>query len=495
MKLVNLLKQANIPFHQQQVLDHDINKISINSKDIRSDDLFIAIKGANHDGHHFIDEAVLNGCKTVLFEDPYYTLIDYDHVNMIRVFDSKKALSILSNLIYDQPSKKMNLVGVTGTNGKTTITSLIYNIYTLLNTNCTLLGTNGIYINKEFHESPNTTPNALVINEMLQKSLDEQVGHAILEVSSHSVKEQRISQLDINTMIYTNFSLDHLDYHKTFDDYFYNKVLSFAYLGSCFNDKLAILNGDDPHFKSFLNFIHVKHYTYGLADFNDFRARNIICEISQMSFDFYYRDQLITHVKTKSFFGFFNIYNLLAALSYFYLNGYNINDIIERLGQIKTIKGRFDKVKTDHPIEVFIDYAHTPKSVYKILQEVKLITNRKIITVIGCGGDRDQSKRPIIGKIVTSLSDYTIFTDDNPRKEDSSAILNDIVKGVVSTNYILIPKREEAICHAINSAENDEIVLILGKGHEEYQMIQNKKFYFNDYNEALKYIELRFKEE
>lgn len=494
MKLSELLLKTRI-YYESLLFDHDINKIVINSKESGTNDIFVAIRGNTNDGHNFISEVINNGTKTIFVEEAYYAKLIYPNINIIKVRDTKKILGIISSCFYDYPSLKVDLTGVTGTNGKTTIASLIHNIYKFINIPASLIGTNGIFLHDKYLPNENTTPNSLVINEILADGNKDNINHVVMEVSSHSVKEQRVGQIAFDTMIYTNFSLDHLDYHKTLDDYFYNKVLSFAYLGNHINDKLALMNGDDEYSDKFIQFVHVNTYTYGLNEPNDFRARNVSCTLNNITFDIFFRDKFLGHVSTNKLFGFYNIYNLLAVLSFFHLKGYDLNLILNKLNNLTKVKGRFEKVETKHPINIFIDFAHTPKGVYKILQEVKLITNKKVIVVIGCGGDRDKTKRPIMGKIATTLADFTIFTSDNPRSENEQAIIDDILKGVVNDNFIAIPNRRLAIDYAVKTASNSDLILILGKGHEEFQIIKGVKYHFSDYEEALLALNNRFMED
>jgi UDP-N-acetylmuramoyl-L-alanyl-D-glutamate--2,6-diaminopimelate ligase len=270
--------------------------------------------------------------------------------------------------------------------------------------------------------------------------------------------------------------------------------LLFASLGNGHNDKQAILNGDDKYVKKFLRLTNVLAYTYGLGEENDFQARNIVCDVNEIKFDLYYHEKNVGTVTNPYLFGFFNMYNLLAILSYFYIKGYNMQNIITGVKTLRNVAGRMQKVETTHPLHVFIDYAHTPDSVYRILNEIKMVSKKPIICVVGCGGNRDKYKRPIVGKVATSIASFTIFTSDNPRHEDPNDIINDIVKGACSNHYMTIENRKEAIKTAINLGNQDEIVVILGKGHENYQQIQDTKHYFNDYEEALNQINCRFNE-
>lgn len=493
MDLYSLLEKSNIYFDKKNIFNHLVNKIEDNSLKITSNDIFVAIKGENNDGHDYIVDAINHNAKTIIYEDKYYDFQRFDNVNLVKVHDSKKALAILANFFYGEPSKKLNLIGVTGTNGKTTVTTMIYNVLELMDIKSTLIGTTGNKINDKSYPTNNTTPSALSLNQIFEESLNVGVSHAVMEVSSHAIKQQRVSQLDFNTVIYTNFSHDHLDYHKTFDDYFYSKGLLFSQLGNSFNDKMIVLNGDDKFFHKFLRLSNVKSFTYGINEENDIEARNIICDIDKIAFDLYCFKEYIGYIDTKNIFGFFNVYNLLAILTYFYINNYDMQNVISKVNQLHCVNGRMQKVETKENINIFIDYAHTPDSVYRVLNEIKMISKKNIVCIIGCGGNRDKLKRPIIGKIATSTADYVIFTSDNPRNEEPDAIINDITKGACNNNYIAIENRSKAIKYAIDTASPNDVIVILGKGHENYQIVQNKKLYFNDQEEVLKYLKMRFK--
>ncbi len=493
MELYMLLTKARIHFDKAKIVNHVINNIENNSKNISSDDIFVAIKGEDIDGHEFIPEAIENHAKTIIYEDKYYNYQNFNNVNMIKVHDSKKVLAILINYFYNEPSKKINLVGVTGTNGKTTITSLIQQMYKLMDIKSSLIGTTGINLAGIDIVSDNTTPSTIVIGKVINDSINLGIKNLIMEVSSHAIKQQRVSQLDFNTVIFTNFTHDHLDYHKTFDDYFYSKGLLFASLGNYLNEKKVLLNGDDKYYKRFLRLTNVEHYTYGLDIENDFQARNIICDVDKIVFDFYSFNEFIGTVNTNNIFGFFNIYNLLAITTYFYINNYKMDLVFSCLSKLNGVVGRMEKVENEHGLNIFIDYAHTPDSVYRVLNEIKMISKKNIICIIGCGGDRDALKRPIIGKIATNLAGYVIFTSDNPRWEDAFQIISDIVRGACNNNYITIENRSLAIKYAVDISTNSDIVVILGKGHENYQTIKNEKKYFSDYEEVMNCIDLRYK--
>lgn len=488
MDLYTLLGKCKIQFNKKKVFNHEVKIVSDNSKNTLEEGIFVAIKGEVHDGHNFILDCVQKKVKTIIYDDKYYDYVHFPNTNMLRVHDTKKAISLLASHFYHQPSLKVNLVATTGTNGKTTVTTLIYNMYQLLNEKCSLIGTNGIKICDEVIYSENTTPGALMINEVLNMSIKKGIKNVIMEVSSHALKQQRVSQLDFDTVIYTNFSHDHLDYHKTFYDYFYSKGLLFSCLGNYLNNKKVLFNGDDNYYKQFIALTNVEYYTYGVSSHNDFQARNIICDIDYISFHYYCFNEFVGIVNTNNIFGFLNVYNLLACLSYFYINQYDMEQILSLMPHLTGVEGRMQKVINPFGLNVFIDFAHTPDSVYRILNEIKIISKKRVITVIGCGGNRDPLKRALIGKITTDLSDLVIFTSDNPRFENPDLIIEEIIKGATKKNYLAIENRDEAIKYAIKSINEDDIVIILGKGHENYQIINDEKQYFSDYETAYKYI-------
>lgn len=487
MDLLTLLNNCHINYDKKKIINYKITGIKINSQEVCPNDIFVAIRGQTNDGHDYILECINKGVKTIIYEDHYYDLIPLENVNMIRTNCTKTTLAVLASYFYGEPSRKMTLVGVTGTNGKTSVTSFIYQLYRLLKQGCTLIGTNGIKINDKCLPSDNTTPNTLIINQILADSLKQGITNAVMEVSSHAIKQKRVSQLDFHTVILTNFSQDHLDYHRTMLDYFYTKGMFLASLGNSYNDKKVLFNGDDKTYKKFLDLTNVQSYTYGITTLNDIQAKNIICGIDQISFHLYCFKELCGIVESKLF-GFFNIYNLLAALGYFYLQGYKMKELMSLVPQLKGIPGRMEKIDNDLGLDIFIDFAHTPESVYRILSEVRMLTDKRIILIIGCGGNRDELKRPLIGKITTSLADHVIFTTDNPRFENPQNIIDNILQGVVSDNYEVELDRAEAIKKGIDNMTKNDILLILGKGHEDYQIINNEKIYFSDKLEVQKYL-------
>ncbi|NLG81192.1 MAG: UDP-N-acetylmuramoyl-L-alanyl-D-glutamate--2,6-diaminopimelate ligase [Bacilli bacterium] len=487
MDLLTLLNNCHIYYDSKKIKNYEISGIKINSHEVCPNDVFVAIRGQTNDGHDYIRECINKGVKTIIYEDHYYDYLPIDDVNMIRTHCTKTTLAVLANYFYGQPSKKINLIGVTGTNGKTSVTSFIYQIYRLLNQGCTLIGTNGMKIGDKSLPTENTTPNALVLQQIFAESLKQGITNAVMEVSSHAIKQKRISQLDFNTVILTNFSQDHLDYHRTMLDYFYTKGMLFASLGNCFGEKKVLLNGDDKAYKKFLSLTNVQSYTFGITALNDIQAKNIICSLDKISFHLYCFKEFFGVVESKLF-GFFNIYNLLAALGYFYLQGFNMKEILPLLPCVKGIPGRMERIENNIGLDIFIDYAHTPESVYRILSEVRMFTNRRIILVIGCGGNRDELKRPLIGKIATGLANHVILTTDNPRFENPQNIIDNIIQGVINDNYEVVLDRSGAIKKALEMMTKDDILLILGKGHEDYQIINNEKLYFSDKLEVLKYL-------
>lgn len=495
LDLFTLLDKCKFHYKKLTTENHNVNDISENSQVIAENIIFIAIKGENHDGHDFLIDVINKKVKTVIYEDRYYDYLSFPGTNMIRVHDTKKAFAILAANFFNHPSLDTQLVGVTGTNGKTTVTTLMYHLFKLLKQKATIIGTNGISVGDLKVKTKNTTPGAYTIQKILSDSLKNSITNVVMEVSSHAIKQERISQLDFKTVIYTNFSHDHLDYHKTFEDYFYSKALIFSGLGNIYNNKLVLFNGDDKYYKRFLSLTHVEYYTYGIGSHNDFQARNIICDVDKISFHFYAFNEFIGIVNTNNIFGFFNIANLLACISYFYLKQYNMSTLLALMPELNGVKGRMEKVNNHYSLNIFVDYAHTPDSIYRVLKEIKLISRKRIITVVGCGGNRDPLKRPLIGKITTELSDIVIFTSDNPRYEDPDNIITEIVQGVQKNNFVKLENRFEAIEYAIKIMHKDDIVVILGKGHENYQIIKDEVIDFNDYEIALNSINKLYKGE
>ena len=439
--------------------------IKIDSRKVKKGDTFIAIRGINNDGHKYVNDAIKNGATTVIVEEGEYS------VNTIIVNDTKKYLEeYLENNYYDK-IKKLKLIGMTGTNGKTTTCYLIYQALNKVGIKCAYIGTLGFYIDRE-KKLNNTTPNLYDIYNMLLECVSKDYENVVMEVSSQGLSMGRVNTILFDYVIFSNLTQDHLDYHKTMDSYILEKQKLF----NMNRDSIAIINNDDKYKNYFL--LDNKNITYGKNN-SDYNISGI--ESSLNGTKFYLNDEeYITRL-----IGEYNIYNLtivIILLKCLYIE--NISNIIKGLNPPN---GRMDIIKYNDN-NIIVDYAHTPDAVLKIIKEVSKIKHNKIITIIGCGGNRDKTKRTIMGKISTDNSDFVIFTSDNPRFENPKKILQDITCKLDKKNYKIISKRKKAIKNGIQMLSKNDILLVLGKGHEDYQIIKDKKYPFSDKEVILKYI-------
>ena len=439
--------------------------IKIDSRKIKKGDTFIAIREINNDGHNYVEDAIKNGATTVIVEEGNYD------VNTILVSDTKKYLEdYLENNYYDK-IKKLKLIGMTGTNGKTTTCYLIYQALNKADIKCAYIGTLGFYTDKEIKLS-NTTPNLYEIYNMLLECVDKGYDYVVMEVSSQGLSMGRVNTLLFDYVIFSNLTIDHLDYHGTLESYAFEKQKLF----NMTRDAIAIINNDDKYKDLFL--LDNKNITYGKTN-SDYNISNIKYTLDGSKFNLNDEDY-----ETKLI-GEYNIYNLSIVI--ILLKHLNINNIFNIIKELDFPNGRMDIIKYKEN-NIIIDYAHTPDAVEKIIKEMSKIDHNKIITIIGCGGNRDKSKRPIMGEIATNNSDYVIFTSDNPRFENPKKILKDITCKLDKKNYKIIKERKKAIKNAIQMLSKNDILLLLGKGHEDYQIIKNKKLPFSDKNVVLKYI-------
>ncbi len=479
MKLSKLLYGTDIIIPQEM----EIDGISINSKEVKKNYVFFAIKGNKTDGKLFIDEAIKNGASVIITDD--ILNLKPSNAFIFRTKDIMKTLSIVSKNFYENPSAKLNIIGITGTKGKTTTSFLIEKALNSLNLNCGLIGT--IYYKSSkriISESENTTPLAPKLNWLLKNMIEEKDKYVVMEVSSHSLKLKRVDDIEFDSAIFTNLQSDHLDFHKTIDDYKNSKLTLFRLLNnSPKKNKVAILNEDDDFSKEIKKILknEIPIITYSIERKSDFKAKNInllsdksIFEIEKNSKIYSFETNLI---------GKHNIYNVLATVAYLKSNGIDIEKISQTIKEIDSIPGRLEKISSPYGFYVYIDYAHTEESLRQVLITLNTIPHKRIITVFGCGGDRDKTKRAPMGKTACELSDFVIITSDNPRTEDPISIIKEIEEGAKQTfknNYIKIIDRKQAIKYAINNSTTGDIILIAGKGHEEYQIIGDKKIHFSD---------------
>ena len=441
--------------------------IKVDSRLVKEGDTFIAIREVSNDGHKYVMDAIKRGATTVIVEEGEYP------VNTIVVSDTKKYLEeYLENNYYDQ-IKKLKLIGMTGTNGKTTTCFLIYQALNKIGIKCAYIGTLGFYTDK-IHTLNNTTPNLYEIYNMLLYCIEDNYEYVVMEVSSQGIAMGRVNTLIFDYVIFSNLTIDHLDYHKTIDNYILEKQKLF----NMTNNSIAIINVDDKYKDYFMLNNNNNNITYFKSNC-DYVISDINTSLDGTSF------KLNNDVYNTNLIGEYNIYNLSIVI--ILLKLLNIDSINKIISELNFPKGRMDIIKYKDN-NIIIDYAHTPDAVLKIIKEVSKIKHNKIITLIGCGGNRDKSKRPIMGEIATTYSDYVIFTSDNPRRENPKKIIKDITCKLDKQNYKIIVNRQKAIKNAIQMLSKNDILLLLGKGHEEYQIIKNKKKPFSDKNVVLKYI-------
>lgn len=479
-ELLTYLHDRSIEYNENPT----ITSIEMDSREVKNGSLFICINGYTVDGHDFAEKAVENGAVAILSERQLQV-----DVPVIVVKDTKRAMAVLADIYYGQPTHQMHLIGVTGTNGKTTTTHIIEKILKEANKKTGLIGTMYIKIAEKQIDVKNTTPESLTLQKTFHDMRENDVTHAVMEVSSHALHLGRIHGCDFNVAVFTNLSQDHLDYHKTMEAYKYAKGLLFAQLGNRFdhdNIKIAVLNADEEASEEFIKMTSAKIMTYGINKEADVMAKEI--KMTSKGTEF----QLITPVGIKhitiNMIGKFSIYNVLAAVAASLASSIELDTICHAVEAMDGVRGRFELVDGGQDFTVIVDYAHTPDSLENVLQTIKQFVEGKIFCVVGCGGDRDKTKRPLMAKIATEFSDEPIFTSDNPRSEDPRMILRDMEAGVAGEHYHSIENREKAILFAVENAKKGDVILIAGKGHETYQIIGDETFDFDDKEVAFKAI-------
>ena len=463
--------KANGPIN---LLDQEYLDIVFDSRKANQNNIFVATSGTTVDGHDFIDNVINQGTKVIVCER---MITENPEILFLVVNNSKKALGLLACNLYDHPSQQLKLVGITGTNGKTTIATLLYKLFRELGYKVGLLSTVENKINDRIIPSTHTTPDALSINQLLADMRDEACDFAFMEVSSHAADQDRIAGLDFDGAVFTNISHDHLDYHHTFQNYINAKKKFFDLLSK---KSFALVNADDKRAAVMLQNSEAKSYKFSLKTIADFKAKiiensadGLVLEIDNQEIHF----RLI---------GDFNAYNLLAVYATATLIGEDKNEVLLKLSNLSPVEGRFDTVKSNNlDIMGIVDYAHTPDALEKILETLQKLrkSDNKIITVVGCGGDRDKTKRPLMAKIACEYSDQVILTSDNPRSEKTEDILLDMESGVPASfkmKTLTITDRKQAIKTACKLAKKEDIILVAGKGHEKYQEIMGTKYPFDD---------------
>ena len=487
MLLSELLNKMKIIQITGTPLNHNVAGIEYDSRKVVEDSVFVAIKGFNTDGHLFIQDALNKKAIAIVLENNEAipdSLVRHFNAVKILVNDSREALAELSNAFYDDPSKKMRLIGVTGTNGKTTIAFFIKHIFETSGYKVGLTGTISNYIGKEKVESKLTTPESNDLNRMLSQMYEAGCEFAVMEVSSHSLALKRVYGLHYSFAVFTNITSEHLDFHRDFENYLTAKKMLFDGLPV---SSSAIYNIDDLHSIDVIKDSKSLKYSFGASINSKFRISDINCDLTGTSCKLNFENKNYT-LKT-SLVGDFNAYNAAAAFAVSKLSGLKDEIIIEGILTTPQVPGRFE-VLSNGTRKVVIDYSHTPDSLEKALLFIRDITEKKnpVCTVFGCGGNRDKQKRPVMGKIATELSDQVIVTSDNPRNENPGSIIEEIRSGITKDNYKIIEDRESAIEEAIKKSGKNSVILIAGKGHEEYQEISGVRKHFSDREIAKKYL-------
>lgn len=426
------------------------------SRKINKGDIFIAIKGIVDDGHKYVEDAIKRGASKVIVEHGNY------NVDTVVVKNTKEYIKEYINNNYID----INIIGVTGTNGKTTTCYILYQLLNKLGVKCAYIGTLGYIVDDKIEELNNTTPGSLEIYNLLNKSVENDCKYVVMEISSQALDQNRVDFIKLDYAIFTNLTQDHLDYHITIDNYIKAKQKMFYLLK---DNGVSLINNNDKY----SSFFKIKNYkTYGWHD------SDYIIDSNNNINNKKYNIPLL---------GDYNKENVLSAVAVLYEMGYSYNDLYPLVSDIKEPSGRLEVIEYGTN-KIIIDYAHTPDAVYNVLKNIKKITAGRIFTIIGCGGNRDKGKRKIMGEISTNMSTYVIFTDDNPRYEKSEDILNDITSNIYKNNYETLSNRENAIKKGIQLLENDDILMVLGKGHEKYQIIKDIKYPFDDREIVKKYI-------
>ena len=464
-----------------QVGNPEITSITSDSRRCSAGSCFVALNGSEVDGHNFIVKAIEAGASSVIAENSGFIPQDFPHAI---VADSHKALGLCAQALNDKPADKMTCIGITGTNGKSTVAHLVHNILIKLGKKSGMIGTITYETQARSIPASMTTPPAENLAQMLAEMVKNDVSHLVMEVSSHALDQQRTAGINFKVAAFTNLSGDHLDYHKTMEDYLVAKTKLFSNLDK---NSVAVLNCDDQVTDKIAQSTNAEILNYGLNPLADLRAKILKIDADGSDFEIINKGKQVS-VHTPLI-GRHNVLNCLAAAGICASLGISIDEIVKALREIKNVPGRLERVDSTSKTKVFVDYAHTDDALANVLGALRPITKGRVIVVFGCGGNRDKTKRPRMGAVAQQLSDYQIVTSDNPRNEEPVAIIEDICQGMTQKQtYCVEPDRRKAIAHAIEIATDDDVVLIAGKGHENYQLIKGVKTDFDDSKVAAKII-------
>jgi len=466
-----------------------VRRLTADSRQVVPETLFVALRGVHTDGHRFLGEALDRGASVLVVEEFPGALqerVQQTGCTVVKVPNSHQAFALLASAYYGHPGRRLRLIGITGTNGKTTTSYIIESILQAAGKAVGVIGTVSYRIGTQEIPATHTTPDAFELHRLLAQMVEANLGYAVMEVSSHALDQERVWGCRFEAAVFTNLSRDHYDYHGTVEAYFAAKARLFQDLSSVWH----ILNLDDPYGQQLLQMSRARLLTYGLEGEATCKPSAVRHGLDGIRFTLSTtKGQLEI---TSPLVGRHNVYNLLAGIAVAIALDIDAGAIIQGIARLQRIPGRLERVDSGQDFAVFVDYAHTPDALEKVLQLVRTETTGRLITVFGCGGDRDPGKRPLMGQVATRVSDYTIITSDNPRTEDPQRILDAIITGVESAaDYVALPDRQEAIEHAIAMAQPRDTIVIAGKGHEDYQILGQTRRHFDDREVAQAALERR----
>ncbi len=474
----------------QGILPEEVTDVAVDSRAVQEGGVFVCLKGYTVNGHKFVENAVASGARVIIAADPI--LVDEEQAAVVYVENTTKAIELLASKFYQYPSKRMKMIGVTGTNGKTSVGNIIHDMLRQTGEKTAVSGTIGFKLNDILYDTENTTTDVLTTQQMIAQAANEECESMTMEVSSHGLVEGRLAGTEFDIAVFTNLTHDHLDYHKTMENYSAAKGLLFAQLGQQLDQqKFAVINADDPWSSRMVEMTSFPIFTYSIHVKSSFQAFDIDMQPHCTKFQLHAPDG--TFSVMMPLIGEFNVYNALAAIGALYAKGMPTAEILPLLANVSTVKGRLEKVETSLPLTIFIDYAHSPDAIEKAIATVQPLKEEgsRLLFLIGTGGNRDRLKRPIMGE-KAAAADYVVFTTDDPRDEPYESIVSELSATMPHDQYVCIGDREEAVRHTINQANAGDIIIFAGKGHEDFQIIGNTKYPHSDAAIALDEAQKKF---
>ena len=468
-------------------LNKEITDITTDSRQIKQNSAFVAYKGVNVDGHDYIPDAIKNGATVIISEKELAAEKYPPNVTFLQTTDGRETFALISSNWYGNPEAKLKIIGITGTNGKTSTAHLVHSIFSVAGCKMAIMGSIEHKFGDKSFPAPTTTPNSLMLHRLFREMVDDDVNSVVMEVTSHSLAQKRVAAIKFDAAVFTNLTLDHLDFHQDMQCYLEAKTKLFGQLKS--PESVAIFNADDDNSEYIIARTKARILTYGVHRPADLHAKNVNSTIKGLKFTAITPDGEVD-IQLKLL-GEYNLYNALAAAGVGLAMGLELDAIKSGL-ESAFVPGRFELVDKGQDFAVVVDYAHTPDALERLLKAARQITDSRLISVFGCGGDRDKGKRPIMGKIAAQISDHIIITSDNPRTEDPNQIIAEIQAGVIpNASCEIIPDRNAAIARAIQITEKNDLVVIAGKGHEDYQIFKDRRIHFDDREVAAKHLEER----